>query len=540
MTKKYFLLPAIALALVSCSQTDEPGVLTEPKQADFSAQIGETNSRAAGTEWDSGDAIGISGVSGTKAYNNLEFVTESGDGNFAAVVEHIFYQTTDEVTFTAYYPYAASLGADGIITASTADQTKQSSFDFLWAQASGSYSAPAVNFNFTHKMSKINIAFTNGNDVDLSDMTFYIEGLVLDGTFDTTTGEAKAAENGTAASLTAALSPDSKASMIVFPQDADNLTVNVTAEGQQYSCTLSPGVLTAGNAYTFTISVKKTGMSVVGSIISDWTGGGEFNGNATMPVPARRGDYFYSDGTYSSTLDAAKTCIGIVFWTPADANPDPNAKTPASLTDDKIMAADFPDCTHGLVIALQGNNKQIGWIASFFYNIFDDFQNTDNFHPADKEKYRPIASGYNDTDALNYILGYQNTKILKAYKEWNNGSAPAIHVLDALESFSAQIPAPKNTTGWYIPSAKELSLLTNNDLDNVYSLRAGENNKNYINSLLKMANGSELPSSLWSSTEGLTGAGTMAEAKVYVFSDLSHLAIVTNYYISQIRPVLAF
>lgn len=66
MTNKYFLFPALALALAACSQSDEPGAFSEPKAASFSAQIGQPVSRAAGTEWAAGDAIGISGVSGTK------------------------------------------------------------------------------------------------------------------------------------------------------------------------------------------------------------------------------------------------------------------------------------------------------------------------------------------------------------------------------------------------------------------------------------------------------------------------------------------
>lgn len=536
------------MALASCSQTDEPGMLSEPKQADFFAQIGETNSRAAGTEWDSGDAIGISGVSGTKAYNNLEFVTESGDGNFAAVGEHIFYQTTDEVTFTAYYPYAASLGADSIITASTAEQTKQSSFDFLWAQASGSYSAPAVNFNFTHKMSRINIAFTNGNEVDLSDMSFSIEGLVLDGTFDTTTGEAKAAENGTAASLTAALFAESKkASMIVFPQGADNLTVKVTAGGQQYSCTLSPGALTAGNAYTYTITVKKTGMTVTGSAITDWTAGGEFSGDATMPVPARKGDFFYSDGTYSTALDAAKTCIGIVFWTPADANPDPNAKTPASLTDDKIMVAEHPDCTHGLVVALNSAGECIWQNTGNMAppSVYQYFQSTSNFAPVNKSDYRPIAFiNTNPFNIIDYISGYQNTKILKAYNAWCINStdpitAPVtkVHAINLLEEFASAHPAPENTTGWYIPSPKELWVMVSKDVDNIW-LKRSDSSKYFIDTLIKEAGGEGLNQYIWSSIELHPAGGSVANFALE-FPDC-FTALGKEGKTAFVRPVLAF
>lgn len=555
MTNKYFLFPAIALALASCSQTDEPGTLSEPKAASFSAQIGEAASRAAGTQWGAGDAIGISGVSGSKTYSNVKFVTDSGDGNFSAESDNIYYQTTDPVTFSAYYPYTANLADDGRIYASTADQTKQPSFDFLWAQATGNYSAPAVNFNFTHKMSKINIAFTNGNDVDLSDLTFSIEGLVLDGTFDAATGEAKAAENGSAASLTAVLSADSKASMIVFPQGADNLTVKATADGQQYSCTLSPGALAAGNAYTFTISVKKTGMTVAGSTITDWNHGGDFNGNATMPEPvaAKIGDYYYSDGTYSSTLDANKSCIGIVFWTPADANP--SIDIPASLTDDKIMNADFPDCTHGLVVALNEAGESMWQEYGEDMSVYDNFQDTGNFQAENKDDYRPIQTDADNEYAgpINYILGYQNTKLLRTFNQWCASSGrerSKAKVLDLIDSYSASNPAPANTTGWFIPSAKELTLLIQGDKRVLYA--SSNETMEYFNTLLEKAGGARFTDDIWSSSEyklvHYDPEHPEANATIYHTYDLlisvdQKTGLISNrmkYSTSFVRPILAF
>ena len=107
----------LACGMLTACSNDDPESFTQPARATFSAQIGNVQSRAAGAEWAVGDAIGISGVSGAKSYTNVEYTTASGDGNFAATGNGIFYQTPDEVLFTAYYPYAADLGTDGIITA---------------------------------------------------------------------------------------------------------------------------------------------------------------------------------------------------------------------------------------------------------------------------------------------------------------------------------------------------------------------------------------------------------------------------------------
>ena len=92
--------------------------------------------------------------------------TTVGDGNFTHASDMggeasgIFFQDADEtVTFCAYYPYdedsnEESLpGEEGIITdVTTTDQTKQSTFDFLFATgATASKSQPTVSFNNTVK-----------------------------------------------------------------------------------------------------------------------------------------------------------------------------------------------------------------------------------------------------------------------------------------------------------------------------------------------------------------------------------------------------
>lgn len=546
--KKIIILSAIGFALTACSNdADEPATasLNDPRAAAFSAQIGETASRAAGTQWAAGDAIGISGMSGTKTYTNVPFTTASGDGNFAPVSDPIFYQTTDEVTFTAYYPYAGRLGADGVITASVADQSNQSEFDFLWAQAVGSYAAPNVRFTFAHRMSRLALTFTNGNDVDLSAMSYSIDGLVLDGSFDTATGEAKALDGAASTTLPIAAMTESaketaSSSLIVFPQTASTIVINATVDGQPYRCNLAVGELKPGYSYNVSISVKKTGMTVSGCTITDWTDGGEFNGNATMPVPARKGDFFYSDGTYSTELNPSKTCIGIVFWTPADVNPDPNALTPASLTDDKIMAADFPNCTHGLVVALKNAGQNVAWTEDETDSyVYRDFQNTDNFTAVNKENYRPVSSNSGNLDEINYILGYQNTQILKAYNEWNEEPSKEVKLVESLENFAVETPAPKNTTDWFIPSPKELSLLTNKDVDDIYRM-TGTETMTIIDNKIMLAGGSRFSSYsyMWSSTE-YNHVSRYCEA--YMLSIFyGYISYDYKFYPSSLRPVLAF
>ena len=146
---------------------------------------------------------------------------------------------------------------------------------------------------------------------------------------------------------------------------------------------------------------------------------------ATTPVNV--GDYYYSDGTWSTVRDYSKTVIGIVF---AKASP---------ATADKVMMADYPKCTHGLAVALKEYSSAFG---QFGY-----------------EKVYPWLSdnGYEVPD-LTRPNGYGLTKGLGAYRVANptycelfdGASGPA-----ALHNASVKSPA----SSWYIPSYYEMKLL---------------------------------------------------------------------------------
>jgi len=184
--------------------------------------------------------------------------------------------------------------------------------------------------------------------------------------------------------------------------------------------------------------------------------------------------------TDMTLTDAQKTNVaGIVFWTTADSNT--SGKTPAKLTDDKIMATDFPNCTHGLIVSLNDVSQGTKWQET--YTNIASWQNSEAFNPENKNDYNSIASSKDDTDPINYILGYQNTKLLKVY---NNQCADNNEVLPVslLDSFSTDNPAPANTTGWFFPSLKELTLLCGVDSDGVYSDTFGTSTKEAMNSIL--------------------------------------------------------
>ena len=206
-TTKCLFLAAAALTLAACSNDDE-NLNGGPVAAQVTAGIGGV---ASGTVWENGDAIGISTIGSTlTSYANMKYTT-SGDGNFTHAAElggedsGMLFQDADEtVTFRAYYPFHGNeyIDAGTISDVTTDDQTKQSTFDFLFATgATASKSQPTVSFNntvkentsFTHRMSRLVLNFIAGPDVNLADLSKYtLSGLSMTGSFNTATGEAKA------------------------------------------------------------------------------------------------------------------------------------------------------------------------------------------------------------------------------------------------------------------------------------------------------------------------------------------------------------
>ena len=186
----------------------------------------------------------------------------------------------------------------------------------------------------------------------------------------------------------------------------------------------------------------------------------------------QRGDYLLADGNLlpretAVTEEQKANIAAIVFWTPADTDPA-GRKTPANLTDDKIMAKDHPNCTHGLAVSVKNVSTGMAWQEyDWFHGSVQKFQKSDEFNPTDKTDYASIVQS---GEERNYIRGYQYTKMILAYNYYCMGIKKLnlmVKPVNTLANFSDSNPAPKTSTGWFIPSAKELYMLCSKDDDKI-------------------------------------------------------------------------
>lgn len=311
--KKIYFIAAAALLMAGCDRSDDAQPAS-PVALQVSATIGESSlTRARDSSWDKDDCIGITAIVGNEeapyvnSFINHKYTTD-GDNKFNG--KTIYYY--NPMVISAYYPFMGVEGTEpGNISANTlaANQTsdKQPLIDFLFAEGvlniEGS-KGPEINFNFSHKMSKITLIFENADDNTVDDNTvddkpvdrnpadvskirsYRIDGLKMAGKFNTAKGDCEADADADSESLVINLSevPESGEavpSLILFPQEFGDNEVKLTISSdelknkdylQNYSCILKfqGNMLESGNNYQFTIKVTKTGISVNQSTINPW------------------------------------------------------------------------------------------------------------------------------------------------------------------------------------------------------------------------------------------------------------------------------
>lgn len=202
---------------------------------------------------------------------------------------------------------------------------------------------------------------------------------------------------------------------------------------------------------------------------------------APIVVEPKVGDIFYSDGTYSTKLDKNKEAIGVIFWLG-----DPTAQ-------DEALKKDYPDCTHGLVVAAFPDMTPYAWQIGV-----DALSGTVGDWVSANTDYVPVNSEYGYDTRRNYIAGYNNTKALEAFNNSTAGQSSPVIAAARVAAYRNSHPAPEGTSGWFLPAIKELTLLLNEEIDGevlLYNNTASEQrmkNAPNVNAGLKQISGAEL------------------------------------------------
>lgn len=450
----------IALIMVGvitgCSENESPTSeqnQTQMKNVTIRATIdGDLRSRVVLEEdevnqvvkvsWAQGDnfKIKVNGIDYTFSYMGNDMF-ECSKANFPATFENTG-------TITATYPAAASTAyanQPGTLKGAASLLAMKATLEVVAGQSTENL---ALKFKHENSIMKLTLNHDDFKGLPVTWVTLKSGSTVVASASESFAGTAS---NG-----------ELKVYFVVNPQEMTDVSIHSVCMKKDYSATLEDQTLTAGKFYD--ISKAMTFAAPMGNVSA---------------AEAVLGDYAMADGTFISgdatlTDEEKANVAGIVFWTakqPTDAK-----LTPAKLTDDAVMAKDFPTCTHGLIVSLKNVSDSTKWQEK--RTRIADWQNSVAFDDEDKGIYKSIASTSGtdnpQSELINYILGYQNTKLLKAYNaSLPSGSANTVLPVSLLEAFSVENPAPAKTTGWFIPSGKEFALLRGKDVDNVARNKSG-------------------------------------------------------------------
>ena len=296
MKKFRFLYIAAAALLFAACTNEEDGIGNNgPVAATVQADIVKNVTRATtGNTWSENDAIGVNVTSkGYTIGDNVKYTT-TGDGNFTSDNPIYFASATEDVQFSAYYPYQENVDGNGIVNNWNMAEVKEGKpcpADFLFATgATATKSSPQVQFTgdnkFKHSMSMIRLTFKAGDGINENNANLKnylkLKGICKTGSINTQTGEVTiSGDRGIYESDVdnKSLKNGATCEFIVFPQPLDNNKMDIELEVADngtintYTTSLTSSTnneFKGGYQYKYTIRIHNTGVVIENAGITAW------------------------------------------------------------------------------------------------------------------------------------------------------------------------------------------------------------------------------------------------------------------------------
>lgn len=279
----------LSLFFVACDNDDD--IRTDNGlTVKFSSSIdGLIPSRAVGSGWESNDAIGVYMLKTGQALSeanivdgaaNREYVTASGDGNFAPAVGQTILYPADgsSVDFIAYYPYATIAAYQYAVNVE--NQTSQPDIDLLYANNAKGLNKDntAASLTFSHQLAKMVFNIKAGSGISsLEGLNITLNGMKTQASFALADGTL-AVDNASGKELTVKMSPAVEGVVgeaIILPVNALNDgNIVFTLPMGAYKWNIPAGQEYAkGKKYTYDVELTNSGGGITASIsatIEDW------------------------------------------------------------------------------------------------------------------------------------------------------------------------------------------------------------------------------------------------------------------------------
>ena len=275
--KRMMGLAAAILALSSCSESEDllSAFHSDPNAVRITAQVG----KASANGFTRSNPLGATEAD-QKKFNDGDMISVKADGQDAVTYQlnnnewqpqggKFLKWESDKMNFTAYYPASFDGNLDNVTLPKEYDEASLAANDFM------SYYGLKTN--------------TNGNQLTLTMNRMMARVVVeIDGFNDQYAGAT--VNSLSICGIRAYKHTDNKFYALIKPCEAQNSATFISldvAEGESKTTTETlTGIpaLTAGNSYTYQLTVGKDKVSVSGIYVADWTGG-TISGGKTEECP---------------------------------------------------------------------------------------------------------------------------------------------------------------------------------------------------------------------------------------------------------------
>ena len=278
--KRMMGLAAAILALSACSESEDllSAFHSDPNAVRITAEVGKASANGFTRSNPLGDA------EAQKKFKEGDMISVQADGQDAVTYQlngtewqpkessKFLKWESDEMTFTAYYPATFDGNLNNITLPKEYDETSLAANDFM---------------SYTGKQSN-----KNGNQLSLTMRRKMARVVVeIDGFNDQYAGASINNVNSLSICGIKAYKHDNKFYALIKPCAAKNSATFISldvAEGESKTTTETlTGIpeLTAGNSYTYKLTVGKNKISVSGITVKDWTGGTITDNGKTEECP---------------------------------------------------------------------------------------------------------------------------------------------------------------------------------------------------------------------------------------------------------------
>ena len=429
------------MLLVACNDSDETTEMTETYPVELSISFPEKDQTFQYQGWNGNREIAA--LRTDTRYANKLILSHSGEDTYIAESEK---EITQYTKFAFLYPASASTVATSDTLTQTLYIDRQNGtldglidFDYFW----GTYAynsdkeddSSTCVLNSLMNLCKFRFTY-NGQPVEQISqviITSPTDSLHVVGKLNLADGSITSQKRGSIVLRnTQGLAGEIYAAL--FPtKTALHFTVS-TLDGKSYEASLPETM------------EFKTGSTFVHTEVT-----------CSALQPARIGDYYYNDATWSTSPDKSKTCVGIVF---ALDNKDGNI--------DKNLT----ESAHGRVVALEDAEKKTTWGIT---NVdIEDLENytflQDTMYIGSLPYQDGTTNGFFLKDVKEQLAGVQVNSSTGQISSWYpqgalsdfKGQENTLHILENADTYYAPMYCHdygRGLYGWYLPSAGELALL---------------------------------------------------------------------------------